>query len=372
MDGNAYGRFAYLLGIGAIFLQPLFDHGSDMIWTRKVSLLNAFPLKQLFSIKSKIFLGSLILLLIGFHVLELSFMDISSCLIYYYLLSWQTSLFAFFRGDKRPQHEGYCIVLTRSLALGMLFLQNQYGELTVHAVFWTFSAMVVAGIVYCLVVGRFYQRTTKQVSVGEVLTESRHLFANQLLWAAYGKIDILIVANWIGELEVGYYHLSIKIIEAAFLLPNTLLIIIYPTTVGYFNTKNNWIDKFNKYLKAISLTSAAVFILSVLALLVLRHQNLITLPIEDNVLLFALFLLPMLIPLAINKYLSDCFIGLQIQNRILNISVISLLINLTLNLVLVTFYGIFGIILSKIISELIMTLLFLLSLNQYKKNSAFT
>ena len=66
----------------------------------------------------------------------------------------------------------------------------------------------------------------------------------------------------------------------------------------------------------------------------------------------------LLIPLSINKFYIDYFIGLNIQKYILIVSILCLGLNFLLNILLVQEFQIKGIIISKFISEVTMTILF--------------
>ena len=138
----------------------------------------------------------------------------------------------------------------------------------------------------------------------------------------------------------------------------SILIYIFPKIVKHL--EKNKLDQqfFFEKIKYILIISLLISVIGILFFNLLYFQKYVVLPFQDEIFLYGIYLMPLLIPLSINKFYIDYFIGLKIQRYILLVSLLCLGINLIFNIYLVREYQIKGIIISKFISELTMTVLF--------------
>jgi len=81
---SEFGRFALLFAIGTVFLQPIFEHGSDMIWLREVSISDKYPTKQVIELKIYVLFLAIFLIIILSKILDLEIIEITSCVLYFY------------------------------------------------------------------------------------------------------------------------------------------------------------------------------------------------------------------------------------------------------------------------------------------------
>ena len=355
---SEFGRFALLFAIGTVFLQPIFEHGSDMIWLREVSISDKYPTKQVIELKIYVLFLAIFLIIILSKILDLEIFEIISCVLYFYLISIQTSLFAFIRGIRKPEHEGYAICLSRSIVFIILSVIYNFKSLSIENIYLSFSVMPIIGIIYISIISKIFVWPTSNVSLNYIIKQSLPLFATQILLATYSRLDLFIIDSFIGQIQLGFYHLSYKFLEGAFLFPNIILIYIFPKIIKHL--EKNKLDKqfFFEKIKYILIISLLISGIGMLIFNLLYFQKYVVLPFQDEIFLYGIYLMPLLIPLSINKFYIDYFIGLKIQKYILLVSLLCLGLNLMLNIYLVREYQIKGIIISKFISELTMTILF--------------
>ncbi len=230
---ETYGEFTFILSIALISFQPFMEMGLDIQLTKWVS-------RYLFSTASKvlylrIYLGVLLILLnlgIAFFF-QIDFLILLIILCYLFLLNWQNTYFAFFRGLEKMHYEAIIVPLQKLLTLIALL---SLGTLNLHRKLFAPLALTLSllpGLIFisCQASKFWSQETdlsTESFSYREILQEGLIMGAASLLWTIYFRVDSVMLGIFSSNSEIGIYNLAYKIMEAPIFFPSIIMTAIFP------------------------------------------------------------------------------------------------------------------------------------------------
>ncbi len=176
-------------------------------------------------------------------------------------------------------------------------------------------------------------------------------FSNLITFLNY-RLDMLLVAIFLGPIEVGYYSIAVAIVEKIWMLPGAIAIVLFPRISSIENTKANKLTP--------RVARHTFFIVSIISLiLAVFAKSLIGILFGDVFLPSVrplLILLPGIIVFTYPKILCADLAGRGKPIYSLYAAVISLGVNIPLNLWLIPRWGISGAAFASSVAYIIGTL----------------
>ncbi len=235
---ESYGRFGYYLSYVSIFL-PLMNLGLDRILMRE---MNQHP-ENVASILFTAFLArmaaSVLVVLAGLLILQIFDQSIYSLVLVSILFMGQSfQCFRvyniWFQHRSRNQvivrFRALCLVLGATAKIILLFLS---ADLT--------HFIAVTAIEQCVLNGghfMVFRREAKAVDrdhgqfdiqrLKHMLEQSRYLIMSGFAYLIYVRLDTIMLARMVGDSEAGIYFVAARITEACQILPEALLVGLFP------------------------------------------------------------------------------------------------------------------------------------------------
>jgi len=218
-----------------------------------------------------------------------------------------------------------------------------WARIAVQAIFLAIALVLVGGIVRLqpnLVTARRAVRETLPFAASEFLA-----------WTSM-RVDVLIVALLLGKTEVGQYSPAVGIINAAFLIPAAVYLVVTPVLSNLFvtNVRQGWLTARRSLLLLLAVgvaMSAAMFLLAgpVVALLGQSFRG------SRQVLQI---LSAILFVHSLSFGLAAILIAANLQTRRTVVQVVAVLVNVSLNLLVVRWAGIRGAAVVYVITEMVL------------------
>ena len=218
-----------------------------------------------------------------------------------------------------------------------------WARIAVQAIFLAIALVLVGGIVRLqpnLVTARRAVRETLPFAASEFLA-----------WTSM-RVDVLIVALLLGKTEVGQYSPAVGIINAAFLIPAAVYLVVTPVLSNLFvtNVRQGWLTARRSLLLLLAVgvaMSAAMFLLAGPAAALLGQSFRGSRQVLQ-------ILSAILFVHSLSFGLAAILIAANLQTRRTVVQVVAVLVNVSLNLLVVRWAGIRGAAVVYVITEMVL------------------
>ena len=202
--------------------------------------------------------------------------------------------------------------------------------------------------------------------VKEYILKGMPFLLTSIIYKLLTTTDIMMIKEFLGPKEVGFYSAATKIPEFALLFVSIVISALYPMLCKYADDPAKF-----RHLLSKSLQFIGLFVLPVIVGVVVLYEQVVELLFGADFNQAASYLpyVVWYIPLsALIGIFNSALLALSLEKRNMVISSISVILNLTLNVMGVLLLGIKGIIFATIFSQIIDLLL---TYNCVAKNSQF-
>ena len=218
-----------------------------------------------------------------------------------------------------------------------------WARIAVQAIFLAIALILVGGIVRLrpnLITARRAVRETLPFAASEFLA-----------WTSM-RVDVLIVALLLGKTEVGQYSPAVGIINAAFLIPAAVYLVVTPVLSNLFvtNVRQGWLTAKRSLLLLLAVgvaMSAAMFLLAGPAAALLGQSFRGSRQVLQ-------ILSAILFVHSLSFGLAAILIAANLQTRRTVVQVVAVLVNVSLNLLAVRWAGIRGAAVVYVITEMVL------------------
>ena len=359
MGIESVGRFTFWYTVLLVICQPLLDFSLSMIVVKYTARNELAVVRRAFIFG----LGFLPVLLLGLYIgaVLLPFPQhlIGLLLIYLGLSLSLNLIFSYFRGLEQLQVEGVIGSLHKMLGPTLLFafFAMGYHEDWLPALAmagmagggWVLLATLYSGKIRSLFDALKYARSSTRSALS-MCREGIALGGVGLVGLLYLRVDVVMLGTMVGPEEVGYYFTASKFVEAAFIAPHVLMLVVFPrlvkaTDMRPLMRRMSWI------LGGLSL----VALMGVLALATWVIPFFYD-PSLTRISTLMIVLAPTVMPVYLGYLFTQVLVVRDQQNRYLIIAFSGLLLNLVLNALLIPIYQGCGAAISTLITELVITL----------------
>jgi O-antigen/teichoic acid export membrane protein len=207
-------------------------------------------------------------------------------------------------------------------------------------------------VIAIALVGRVVRLQPNLPTTRRAVRETLPFAASEFLASTLMRVDVLIVALLLSEIAVGQYSPAVGIINAAFLIPAAVYMVVTPVLSNLFltNMRQMWLIARRSLLLLLAVgvaMSAAVFLLAEPAVALLGQSFSGSRQVLQilSVILFVH---------SLSFGLAAILIATNLQTRRTVVQVIAVLVNILLNLLVVRWAGITGAAVVYVITELVL------------------
>ena len=348
-----YGRFAYTQAFCFIIAQPIIELGLDMVITKWVSRGAEDVVNKAFFIRIISSLLASIVICIASLIFKTHLLLTLIFTLYLIVMTFNNTIFAFFRGKQRFIYEAFLSPANKMLALiSLIILSNLFYLKSALTGAWAllFSALLTWGVGLSLLKKHYHsQPTTISPSYKVLLKEGITLFLTAILWMLYFRIDTLMLGLMVNTKEVGWYSTAYKLMEGSFIIPATIMALCYPN----LSKQKNFISIFPKILFIMIslgiLCSSLIYFLSHPVITILYGEKFQRSIEFLKILAFAV------IPVFIGHLTTQSLIALDKSKLYLYITLLATLLNIILNYFFIHLWQAVGAAYASIITEIFVT-----------------
>jgi O-antigen/teichoic acid export membrane protein len=353
-----FGKFSFVLAFIMIF-SVLIDFGFNQLTTRDVAkdkflapkyIANGLSFRIIVSVLVYIFIYTLINAMNYPIDTKRSIYVASAYLIFLSLIGF---IYSIFRAFEKIKYESILIIIEKALIifLGSLVLIVGFGLETLWFTFLFSSAIAfVISIIILLKKVTKFSLELDPYFIKKFVKKALPFAVMNIFIIIYFRIDMVMISMMRGDLQVGWYSAAYKFVEVSILIPNIIMIPIYPVfSKLYVSSLSSLTSIYKQVLKIMIIISLpipiVVMIISEKIILVLYGASFINATPALMILIWAIpsiyltFVLGALLP-AINK---------QAINTIT--TGICMILNVLLNLILIPSYGYLGAGVSTVVTE---------------------
>lgn len=201
-------------------------------------------------------------------------------------------------------------------------------------------------------VGRVVRLQPNLPTARRAVRETLPFAASEFLAWTSMRVDVLIVALLLGETEVGQYSPAVGIINAAFLIPAAVYLVVTPVLSNLFvtNVRQGWLTAKRSLLLLLAVgvaMSAALFLLAGPAAALLGQSFRGSRQVLQ-------ILSAILFVHSLSFGLAAILIAANLQTRRTVVQVVAVLVNVSLNLLVVRWVGIRGAAVVYVITEMVL------------------
>ncbi len=268
-------------------------------------------------------------------------------------------VFAYFRGREELAVEGVVGTLHKLAGLGLLVALAAAG---VAGPELPAAAMAAAGVIgWALLAGLAPRRARGLLTALraapaaaksglELLRSGWELGAVGIVGLLYLRLDVLMLGLLSDAAEVGSYFTAAKVLEAAFLVPHVVLLVVFPRLVKATD-RGALVRRTAVVLGGLSLVAVAVVVaLAQWAIPALYPAA------PGRLAELLLWLAPTVLAVYPGYLVTQTLVVLERQRRYLQLAVAGLGVNLALNAVLIPLYQGVGAALATVVTEAVVTL----------------
>lgn len=347
LSKSDYGTIQYFLSIGALFFTPFIDSLADLkIISGHINLVKYSIHKRIIS-----FLISIIFIFTCYFLKQNLF--IPSCLaIYFFALVNRAINIAylrkkcFFEGEKRVMYLEKSLPL---LLLGAIYFSH--GSVSINLAIICLSLSSVASVILS------FKEKEKAQKINRVETieknqnsELKQIFYSLLagyFMAAYFKVDQVMIVHILSEVELANYALSLKVLDAIFIIPGLIMAYYFP----HFSTEFNHPSKKKLFLKVLKWFFLLGITLCVVYILIIKSVGTPYLPaVAYNGILSLIILV-----VTIGHLVTQSLVALNREKSLALIAGASLCLNIFLNFIWLK-NGVYFAALSTLITEIAVTI----------------
>ncbi len=287
--------------------------------------------------------------------------------------SFATLFSTILQANIKMEYDVLANLTTRIISLGLvLWLINIKGSLIQIIIVVAFSEIVYLSI-------NFFS-SRKFVKGGVefdfriwqyLLKESLPLAVSGIFWIVYFRIDVLMLSLMKGDASIGYYSAAYQLSEPFLLIPQAIMISLFPLMSSYFKESSQQFNKSYrlafKYLLILALPIAiGITFISDKIILLIYGEQFSPSAIALSILIWATALM-----FFKNLYLSmTTSIGKQLI--IAKISCMAVIFNIALNLILIPQFDFMGASIVTLMTEaLILSLYLIFTRNYFEKINLF-
>jgi len=227
------------------------------------------------------------------------------------------------------------------------------GERQAANFIWARIAVQAIFLVIALaLVGRVVRLHPNLSTARRAVRETLPFAASEFLAWTSMRVDVLIVALLLGETEVGQYSPAVGIINAAFLIPAAVYLVVTPVLSNLFvtNVRQGWLTARRSLLLLLAVgvaMSLALFTLAVPAVALLGQSFSGSRQVLQ-------ILSAILFVHSLSFGLASILIAANLQARRIVVQVVAVLVNVSLNLLVVRWAGIRGAAVVYVITEMVL------------------
>ncbi len=356
------GRFTLWYTVILMVCQPLLDFSLNMVVVKYTARDEPAVVRRAFVFA----LGFLPLLLVCLYLVALVGPwphDLVGLLLGAFGLSLSLNLvFSYFRGLEDLQVEGVVGGASKLLGPLLLFSLVALGAGGPDPGPWLPAlALVGTGVGGWLLLAALYPGRLRAMvatlraaaatarSGLSLVREGLALGAVGLVGVLYLRVDVVMLGAMVGEAEVGFYSTASKIVEAAFIVPHVLMLVVFPRLVKAPDTAP-LLRRFSWLLGGLSVVAAAgVVALGAWAVPLAYGSSLSRI----STMVFALA--PTVVPVYLGYLFTQVLVVRDLQGRYLAIAAAGLALNLLLNALLIPLYQGIGAAAATVATELLIT-----------------